>query len=82
LVETQKGRNMTDQDTTKAPKCPHCDTQPLTFGENTLVTPTGTVVCIIWCAACFVTLTIQAVGKQPVVVADPTSKTGQRIKLM
>ncbi len=66
---------------TKAPKCPSCSVQPLKFGENTVVTPTGTVVNIIWCADCFVTLHIAAVGKQPVIVTDPTRKDGGVIKL-
>ena len=73
---------MTEQDVSKSTKCPNCKAQPLVFGENTMVTPTGTVVCIIWCDHCKVTLNIQAVGKQPVMAMDPTRKDGGMIKLM
>jgi hypothetical protein len=73
---------MPEQDTSKAPKCPHCLAQPLVFGENTIVTPNGTVVWLSWCDNCRVTLNIMAVGKQPVMAFDPTRKDGGMIKLM
>jgi hypothetical protein len=64
------------------PRCQYCG-EILVFGSRTIVSQTGGVYELTWCAnaKCSKLLSMQFIGRQQLTVADPTRKDGGLIRL-